>query len=1153
MKRIYSFLLVALFCSLPFIYGKLVEQAKFLDHRSETRVAAVEVDLSTPAAFSNTLMTCDGGMVSTSSGADTTYVCYDGTDQIIAFDSTNTSMDNFQYVVTDANGVILGLPPADMVNFTAAGPGECWVWGLSYTGNLTAMVGDTATSINLSDDCFDLSDNFVVVLRDTVSGGIVSSAFGTDTVNVCIDDATAAISFNSTDAVGPNFRYVVTDANGVILGLPPANMVDFSGAGIGECWVWGLSYSGMLTAQLGDTATAVDLTDGCFDLSDNFVVVLRDSMPIDGGRVYTESQMDTVYVCYDGSQQVIAFDSSMTSGPNFQYVVTDANGTILGLPPADMVDFTAAGPGECWVWGLSYSGNLTAQAGDNATQVALTDGCFELSENFVVVFRDSVSGGIVSSAFGTDTVHVCIDDATPAVSFSSMDAVGPNFRYVVTDDNGVILGLPPANTVDFSGAGIGECWVWGLSYSGMITAQVGDTATSVPLTDGCFDLSDNFVVVLRDSMQIDGGRVYTEALQDTVYVCYDGTQQVIAFDSSMTAGPNFQYVVTDANGTILGLPPADMVDFTAAGPGECWVWGLSYTGTITAQAGDNATQVALTDGCFELSENFVVVFRDSVNGGMVSTAMGEDTVSVCIDDNTAAIEFASMNATGENFQYVVTDNNGIILGLPPANMVDFSGAGIGECWVWGLSYTGNLTAMTGQDATQIDFSDGCFDLSDNFVVVFRDSIPVDGGMVLTESGKDTTYICYDGTPQVIAFDSAGTAGPNFQYVVTDANGTILGLPPADMVDFTAAGPGECWVWGLSYTGTITAMAGDNATQVALSDGCFELSENFVVVFRDSVSGGMVSSAFGQDTVNVCIDDSTPAVAFASTDAVGMNFSYVVTDANGVILGLPPANMVDFSGAGIGECWVWGLSYSGEITAQLGDTATAVDLASGCFDLSDNFVVVLRDSMEIDGGMVLAQSGVDTVEVCIDGSAQLVRFDSTGTSGANFQYVVTDASGKILGLPPGDQVDFGPAGVGECWVWGLSYTGNLTAAVDDNALEVALSDGCFELSESFLVVLRDSSFCNVGIEDELGLEDFKIYPNPTTDKVVVSFLSIQPIREDVELRVYDLKGQLLDSRSVAPTGSSSFEAEVDLSRFEDGLYLIQIQNNQGVYHQKVIKR
>ena len=120
MKRMYSFLLVALFCSWPFIYGKLVEQAKFLDHRSETRVAGVAVDLSTPAAFSNTLMTCD----------------------------------------------------------------------------LTAMVGDTATSINLSDDCFDLSDNFVVVLRDTLSGGIVSSFFGTDTVHVCIDDATAAISFN---------------------------------------------------------------------------------------------------------------------------------------------------------------------------------------------------------------------------------------------------------------------------------------------------------------------------------------------------------------------------------------------------------------------------------------------------------------------------------------------------------------------------------------------------------------------------------------------------------------------------------------------------------------------------------------------------------------------------------------------------------------------------------------------------------------------------------------------------------------------------------------------------------------------------------------------------------------------------------------------
>ena len=63
------------------------------------------------------------------------------------------------------------------------------------------------------------------------------------------------------------------------------------------------------------------------------------------------------------------------------------------------------------------------------------------------------------------------------------------------------------------------------------------------------------------------------------------------------------------------------------------------------------------------------------------------------------------------------------------------------------------------------------------------------------------------------------------------------------------------------------------------------------------------------------------------------------------------------------------------------------------------------------------------------------FDSTTTSTESYVYVVTDPTGLILGLPPGDSVDFGGAGIGTCWVWGLSYSGNFTAQVGDNATTV----------------------------------------------------------------------------------------------------------------------
>jgi len=802
--------------------------------------------------FSLQAQTCDGGMVLTESGEDTVYYCIGGSGgptSVFSFDSSNTVGANFRYVITDNQGTILGLPPGDMVDVGPAGAGECWAWGLSYTGNFTAQVGDNATQIAFSDSCFDLSDNFVVIFRDQLDGGTIQTESGEDTVYYCIGGSggpTSVFKFDSTNATGTNFRYVITDNNGTILGLPPGDMVDVGPAGAGECWAWGLSYTGEFTAQVGDNATQIAFSDGCYDLSDNFVVIFRDQL--DGGSIYTESGEDTVYYCIGGSggpTSVFKFDSTNATGTNFRYVITDNNGTILGLPPGDMVDVGPAGAGECWAWGLSYTGEFTAQVGDNATQIAFSDGCYDLSDNFVVIFRDEIDGGSIYTESGEDTVYYCINSSggpTSVFKFDSTNAMGTNFRYVITDNNGTILGLPPGDMVDVGPAGAGECWAWGLSYTGEFTAQVGDNATQIAFSDGCYDLSDNFVVIFRD--EIDGGSIYTESGEDTVYYCIGGSggpTSVFKFDSTNAMGTNFRYVITDNNGTILGLPPGDMVDVGPAGAGECWAWGLSYTGEFTAQVGDNATQIAFSDGCYDLSDNFVVIFRDEIDGGSIYTESGEDTVYYCIGGSggpTSVFKFDSTNAMGTNFRYVITDNNGTILGLPPGDMVDVGPAGAGECWAWGLSYTGNFTAQVGDNATQIAFSDGCYDLSDNFVVIFRDE--VDGGMVYTAGGMDTVNVCINGQSRVIPFASNNATGANFRYVVTDAQGTILGLPPANMVDFGPAGPGECWVWGLSYTGNFTAQVGDNATQIAFTDGCYDLSDNFVVVFRDSISAGTLT-------------------------------------------------------------------------------------------------------------------------------------------------------------------------------------------------------------------------------------------------------------------------------------------------------------------------
>jgi hypothetical protein len=90
-------------------------------------------------------------------------------------------------------------------------------------------------------------------------------------------------------------------------------------------------------------------------------------------------------------------------------------------------------------------------------------------------------------------------DGTPdMVSGISTDpnATGTNRSFVITDENGVILGLPPTmadlEAVDFDGAGAGVCLIWYLRFEdGLEGAAMGENAADL---SGCFSLSNSITV-----------------------------------------------------------------------------------------------------------------------------------------------------------------------------------------------------------------------------------------------------------------------------------------------------------------------------------------------------------------------------------------------------------------------------------------------------------------------------------------------------------------------------------------------------------------------------------------------------------------------------------------------------------------------------------
>lgn len=1092
----------------------------------------------------------EGGTVVTESGDTVITVCIsDSLADVVFFDSMGVSNTLFTYVVTDTLNVILDLPSGDFVNFDSAGVGVCRVWGLAYTGNITAMAGDTASTAILTDGCFDLSDNYVTVIREAPEGGMVLTEEGASEVYTCPGDSIPDwVYFDSLNTSGGSYTYVITDTSNVILALTTADSTDFEGAGVGICRVWGLAYTGTITAMLGDTASVVDLSDGCFDLSDNYISVYRENP--DGGMVMTADSLSVVYICPgDGMPDVVQFDSVGVSGNLYIYLVTDTNNVILAIPLADSFDFDAAGTGICRVWGLAYTGNITAMTGDTASLADLSDACFDLSDNYITVYREVPNGGMVSTSSGASEVFTCPGDGlADLISFASDSVSNTAFVYLITDTNYVVVDLPNGNTADVEELGSGVYWVWGLAYTGNLTAMVGDTASTINLSDDCFDLSDNVVTVYSESPE--AGSVEIEGGGTDAFVCAgDGVADVIRFDSTGASNSLYTYVVTDTNNVILALPSADFADFEGADEGICRVWGLAYTGNITAMPGDTASQVALSDACFDLSDNYISVVREGINGGLVMTEDSSTVVYICPGNGIAdTVHFVSTGAGDDLFTYLVTDTFNVIIAVPDSNFVDFDSAGVGICRVWGLAYTDSLTAQVGDTASLVNLATGCFDLSDNYVTVYRE-IP-EGGTLATIEGDSVTTVCVNaGFANTVEVVLTGASNSQYWYVVTDTSNVILSISDQPAISFEDSGSGACRLWGLAFTGNIIAMPGDTATLVAFSDDCFDLSDNFITVYRIQTEAGMVSTLDGQTEVYVCPGDGNPDVIFFDdTNYFGEFFAFVITDTNNVIVGFTEINFANFDGVGEGINQVWSLAYTGNLTAMLGDTLATTTLSDGCYDLSENFVTINRDTP--DAGMISTQSGDLSITLTVgDALADLVQFDSTAVSNSLFTYLITDENNNLQTFFGGDVYDFESSAPGTNRVWGLAYTGNITIIPGDNVLSTPFTDDCYAISDTFVSVTLEPFMQSPGSQPALQGNRSEAWPNPVSEVLSVQMKGVEVGM--VQMRIVDSRGNVVLQRRIQGDAASSTQ-DLPVRHLLPGIYTLLIEQGESSEYLRFVK-
>ena len=565
-----------------------------------------------------------------------------------------------------------------------------------------------------------------------------------------------------------------------------------------------------------------------------------------------------------------------------------------------------------------------------------------------------------------------------------------------------------------------------------------------------------------------------------------------------------------------------------------------------------------------------------VDGGALSFADGSTQISTCIEGIDDMIEaIRDGNSVGPNRDFVITDDSGNILALPPGNgPFNFDPAGPGTCEIWYLAYADGLEGLA--EGGNLSDLAGCFDLS-NPLTVIREV--ADGGTVTLADGG-TNFI---GCAGDIVFDvTHTTTAPNlsYWYIITDDADNILGFhnsTDGPTLDLSGAPAGTCRIWGWSYRGLPDPVVGEPLSSIAPDGSCADISDDFITVYREITDGGTITTLGGASDTTVVAGDAFVTVTH-TTSAQFLSYWYIITDEDGTILGFANSantNTLNLSGAPAGICRIWGWSYRG-----LGDPVPGENIATltddFCETISADFVEVNReaanDALEdviinevgVDGriefyngtdaavdvsgywlcnfpaydqlssltvecgdlviqpGDYLVLSGWDAFDAT-DAEIGLYRTSSFGSSSAIVSYLEYGSSGHVranVAISAG--------------IWTPDFF--LTAPTTGTSIQTFVEDGdlSWENAPETFCAENESTTSSGFISDDV---EINVFPNPANHTLSIDIDGLP--QEATTFELFDAAGrQVLRREQEAGNGVNS----LDVSQLPTGTYLLRIIND-----------
>ncbi len=1037
----------------------------------------------------------------------------------------NTALTTITYSTTVATGATATGLPAGVTGTWASN-----VFTLSGTPTVSGTFNYTVTMTGGCTGGTNTATGTITVNANTLS---LSSAVGTNAQSLCINNPITSLTYSTTGATGA-----------IATGLP---------AGVTGTWasnVFTISGTPIVSGSFNYTVT---MTGGCTGGTNTAT-----------GTITVNANNTLALTSAVGTNaQVKCINTALT---NITYSTTGATGaTAAGLP---------AGVTGTWASNaFTISGTPTVSGSFNYT-VTMTGGCTggtnTASGTLTVNANNTLA---LSSAVGTNAQVKCINTSLTSITYSTTGATGAtatglpagvtgtwasnvftisgtptvsgSFNYTVTMTGGCTGGTNTAsgtitvnanNTLALTSA-VGtnaqvKCIntaLTNITYS--TTGATGATATGLPA--GVTGTWAANVFTISGTPTVSGSFNYTVTMTGG---CTGGTNTA---SGTMTVTPNNTIALSSAVGTnaqslcinnpitSITYATTDATVATATGlpAGVTGTWAsnvFTISGTPTVSGSFNYT-VTMTGGCTGGTNTASGTMTVTPNNTMaLSSAVGTNAQSLCINNPITSITYATTDATGAT----ATGLPAGVTGTWASNVFTISGTPtVSGIFNYTVTMTGGCTGGT-------NTASGTMTVTPNNTMALSSAV-----------GTDTQTVCIS-TPFM-----------NITYATTEATGaTATGLP---------AGVTGTWASNVFTISGIPTVSGMFNYTVTMTGGCTggtnTASGTMSVTPNNTFT---LTTAAGTDTQTVCINNAITSITYSTTGATGV----IATGLPAGVTGTWIANVFTISGtptisgsfnytiSSIGGCGM--PSTTGSILVN--SLPTAIITANGptticagdSIELFSNSGIGLQYEWQESGQSIMNMIDSNIV-ISNNGNYTVVILDTNNCMNTSLPIQVIVNSLPVVTLNPFNDVCDTiqeyvltgglPLGGTYAGIAVLNGLFNTTTGAGNYSITYEFTDlnGCTSSSIQDLVVIDCSGASIVKNEGN----ELIIYPNPTNG---FCYLKCESNLIGQVVNIYDFDGKIVYSDVI-----STKEKLINMNNIAPGIYYLTIQN-EGVYRGRIVK-